>query len=455
MTQKADPGNASPRTTVGKALLQVLSKPFYYFIQHWNWKSALFGAINRGTIFFIATMKRGHVEMSIAVLVEIAFTCATAGIYAAFTQAMRFAEPEWLAAGVVALVIPGALYGVDYFAHVWTGMHNVRPAVGFATGLSVVSTLFNLFIMRRGALVVGEGSQPLWRDLIRIPGLIVQFLVAGPVWLWNLLFRRRGKARTGTVVVLALIALPVIAAAQTASANGSTPLTTDQVVNQLVQQNARRAALLTHYENCRFYSVDYVGFPSQKSAEMVVDMAYDAPAQKQFRVVKEQGSKLLLDHVLRELIQTEKEALDKSNLGRTDLTPNNYEFHLVGTDTIAGQPQYVLEVTPRFKSKFLYNGKIWVDASDFAVSRVAAEPAKNISFWISHTEIEHEYKKHGEFWLPAQNTSTTHVRFGGTATLKIDYRDYRIGQPKPGSTADVCSQAASQMQLRKSSEESN
>jgi hypothetical protein len=200
MIPNADSGHGSLRTTVGKALLQVLDNPFYYFIQQWNWKSALFGAINRGTIFLVATMKRGRMEMSVAVLVEIVFSCATAGIYAAFTQAVRFAEPEWLGACVVALVIPGALYGADYFAHVWTGMHHVRPAVGFATGLSVVSTLFNLFVMRRGALLVGEGSQPLGRDLVRIPGLIVQFLIAGPVWLWNLIFTRRGKAGVQTVV---------------------------------------------------------------------------------------------------------------------------------------------------------------------------------------------------------------------------------------------------------------
>ena len=113
MTPNADAGNGSPRTTVGKALVQVLSNPLYYFVQRWNWKSALFGSFNRGTIFLVATMKRGRVEMSVAVMVEILFTCATAGIYAAFTQAMRFAEPEWLAASVVALAIPGALYGAD------------------------------------------------------------------------------------------------------------------------------------------------------------------------------------------------------------------------------------------------------------------------------------------------------------------------------------------------------
>ncbi len=249
-----------------------------------------------------------------------------------------------------------------------------------------------------------------------------------------------------------MLALPAIALAQPPASNAqhaltTGSLTTNEVVSRLVQQNQSRAAALKHYENCRFYAVNYVGFPSDKSAEMVVGMAYDAPAQKQFHVVKEHGSRVLIDHVLGELIENEKEASNKDNLGRSELSPSNYEFQLVGTDTIAGQPQYVLEVTPRFKSKFLYHGKIWVDANDFAVSRVTAQPAKNISFWISHTEIQHDYQKIGEFWLPARNTSVTHVRFGGTAKLSIDYRDYHIGEPPTGSIADTCAQADAQIQV--------
>ena len=247
--------------------------------------------------------------------------------------------------------------------------------------------------------------------------------------------------------LLVALALQPAALGESPRANAQPALTTDQVVAQLVQHNQVRAALLRNYESCRYYSVDYVGFPSEKSAEMLVDMHFNAPAQKDFRILQQHGSRLLLDHVLGELIQTEKEALDKSNLGRTDLSPSNYEFRLVGTETIAGHPQYVLEVAPRFKSKFLYHGKIWVDANDFAVSRVSAQPAKNVSFWISHTEIQHEYKKIGEFWLPARNTSIAHVRFGGTAKLTIDYRDYRIGAPESSSSSDGCAQALGEVQI--------
>jgi hypothetical protein len=87
---------------------------------------------------------------------------------------------------------------------------------------------------------------------------------------------------------------------------------------------------------------------------------------------------------------------------------------------------FVLMVAPKRKNKFLYKGRIWIDAKDFALTRIEAEPAKNPSLWISKTSIKHSYTKIDEFWLPVQNTSQTSVRFGGTATLIIDYHDYAI-----------------------------
>jgi hypothetical protein len=67
-----------------------------------------------------------------------------------------------------------------------------------------------------------------------------------------------------------------------------------------------------------------------------------------------------------------------------------------------------------------------VDAHDFAVTRIEAEPARNPSFWIKKTDIRHVYEKIGEFWLPEQNYTVTTVRLGGKAILTIDYQDYRI-----------------------------
>ena len=81
---------------------------------------------------------------------------------------------------------------------------------------------------------------------------------------------------------------------------------------------------------------------------------------------------------------------------------------------------------PKRDNKFLYRGEICVNAADFAVESIDAEPAKNPSFWIKKTRIEHRYQKIGQFWFPLSNQSVTNVRMGGTATLNIDYTGYEV-----------------------------
>jgi hypothetical protein len=92
---------------------------------------------------------------------------------------------------------------------------------------------------------------------------------------------------------------------------------------------------------------------------------------------------------------------------------------------------YVLIVEPKTKDKFLYRGRIWVDAEDFAVVRLEAEPAKNPSFWTKSNEIEQVYMKVNDFWLPASNHSITAIRLGGNAELTIQYNNYQIRGADP------------------------
>jgi hypothetical protein len=88
-------------------------------------------------------------------------------------------------------------------------------------------------------------------------------------------------------------------------------------------------------------------------------------------------------------------------------------------------------VKPRTKNKYLFRGRIWVDAEQFAGVRIEAEPAKNPSFWIKDTKIETLYVNVNDFWLPAHNHSATDVRLGGHADFSIEYKDYRITSARP------------------------
>jgi hypothetical protein len=228
------------------------------------------------------------------------------------------------------------------------------------------------------------------------------------------------------VIALALWACPPAAWTQ---ANTATPaLTAEQVVQRLVEKNQERAAALQHYVGKRTYRLEYHGFPASTEATMDVDVNFDAPASKHFTVVNATGSKLIQNRVFHRLLESEEQAGDASNRKHTELGPDNYTFTLAGIEGT----NYVLNVEPKEESKFLYRGKIWIDAHDFAVTRIEAQPARNPSFWTTKSVIEHTYQKlDNGFYLPKENKTVTNVRLGGVATLTIEYQSYQVTAAKP------------------------
>ena len=208
-------------------------------------------------------------------------------------------------------------------------------------------------------------------------------------------------------------------------------LKAEQVVENLVRMNLQRAQALQAYESTRTYRLEYKGFPGGRSAEMVVNMKYRAPGTKEFEIVSQTGSKMLIDRVFKKLMEGEKDAFEEENQKRIAMNQENYEFALVAYEPGPRGGSYVLSVKPRTKNKYLFQGKIWVDDQQFAIVRMEGEPAKNPSFWIKGTRIETLYINVNDFWLPAHNHSVTAVRLGGHADFSIDYKDYRITGASP------------------------
>jgi len=236
-------------------------------------------------------------------------------------------------------------------------------------------------------------------------------------------------------IALILVTTPYIASAQQSAAAETSaqpvPLSLEQVVTNLEQRNAQRAAALEAFEGKRIYRMEYRGFPSDKDAEMIVKVSFHAPNSKEFTVVSETGSKFIIERVFRKLLEGEQEAASRDSHHDTALTRQNYDFELAGYEPNPDGGQYVLNLVPKTRNKFLYRGKVWVDAKDFAVVRIQAEPGKNPSFWIKKTDIAHRYVKVNNFWLPAENHTESFVRLGGKATLSIEYQDYKIIKAVP------------------------
>ena len=237
-------------------------------------------------------------------------------------------------------------------------------------------------------------------------------------------------ARASVVLLIGITISSTVSVGSDADPSPCRPalaLSATDVSNRLAARNAERSQHLLSFESKRHYNLEYSGFPSTYGAEMNVNASYRAPGKKKLTIVSESGSKLILNHVLHRLIESEEESSgDDMNRNAVAVTPDNYHFSLRGCDTAAGRDLYVMDVQPLRDNKFLYRGTIWVDAQDFAVVRIDGEPARNPSFWTKRSKIHHQYRKLGDFYVPAFNETVSETRLGGRAVLTIRYENYKL-----------------------------
>lgn len=161
--------------------------PYEYLVRRWNWKSAVTSALLRGAIFFTANLGAGRRAAVGAMLTEFAYRVLFSGGVGSVTQALRKCEPAWAAAISASVVIPIVSHLVEFTIHYLRGTPKIAASVGASVAFTILSALFNLYVMRRGVLVVGEAGEqrPLLHDLAAIPKLLVQFVAAGPTALWR------------------------------------------------------------------------------------------------------------------------------------------------------------------------------------------------------------------------------------------------------------------------------
>jgi len=144
----------------------------------WNYKTAVLSAAARGLLFFVTNLSAGFDAATGALLAEFAFRFLTAGFYGSLTQRLRRIEPP--AAGLTAalVLLPSLAQSLEFLVHSTRGTPALGASIGASVAMTVVSTTFHLFIMRRGVLITGAGEQSLLDDLKAMPRLVV--MIAAP-----------------------------------------------------------------------------------------------------------------------------------------------------------------------------------------------------------------------------------------------------------------------------------
>lgn len=248
-----------------------------------------------------------------------------------------------------------------------------------------------------------------------------------------------------TLVLTVLVGLPAtggLAADDPSTGETLAPLqapfqsmTGEELFAKLLEHNRLRDLRLQQYSAVRTYAV--TNDKGKVYAKETVQVQYQAPDRKTFVTESEEGSKMIRDLVLKRLIESESETSSGRGHRDSSIKPANYEFELLGEQDLGPYHCLVVQAEPRRKDKYLFEGKVWIDTEDYAIVRIAGQPAQKLSFWITRADFVRQYQKISEFWLPARDETLVHVRLNGKKVLTIDHRDYVINGATDAAFQDL------------------
>jgi hypothetical protein len=247
--------------------------------------------------------------------------------------------------------------------------------------------------------------------------------------------------RTGPSILIPLsVVLCVAGTLSTVQASHGTSHETGQpslaaadqeVVNQEIVQGIdaavhNRESQLTGYTVQDHYAI-YRNGEANPSAEMTVRTDFRKASGKQFFTLSETGSSLLRSAVIRKVLAGEKEMSNPSVRNSVLVTSANYELTPEpGTVEHDGRICRIVDLKARRKSTHLFDGKAWVDASDFTVVRLEGKPTESPSFLAGISSVVREYSKIDGFPMAVHAEAHSHSFLLGDMELKVDSTSYQL-----------------------------
>lgn len=168
--------------TLRQALSSLATRPVELMVRRWNWKAAVFSSLIRGIIFLLANVTSGWRAAVGAMLAEWCYRALTSGFYGAMSQTFGEIEPEWHGAVAAMVLLPLSSHVLEFFVHYLRHTPHLKASIISSMSFTVISTLFNVYAMRRGTMVVGKNAASIGQDMRAMPRVIGGFLAVIPLW---------------------------------------------------------------------------------------------------------------------------------------------------------------------------------------------------------------------------------------------------------------------------------
>jgi hypothetical protein len=182
------------------------------------------------------------------------------------------------------------------------------------------------------------------------------------------------------------------------------------------------------FTDIEHYSVYRGSDETHPVAEMTVRDTYTKGVGKEYTVLSQSGSGIVLRFGLKPLIENEKTINLPGNVEKSWFTSANYEMKLKasGVQVLNGRDCYVLAITPRQKAPNLIDGTLWADARDGSLAQIEGIASQNPSAFSGTTHMMRQYENIGGFAMAIHARAESSSLFFGRTVATIDYSDYKL-----------------------------
>ena len=209
-----------------------------------------------------------------------------------------------------------------------------------------------------------------------------------------------------------------------------TPPSIPEAVSRMVEYRRWHDNSLREYEARRLFQASNRRFKMDSTME--VQTLFHWPYSLQSTVIRHEGSSFIKEHVFEKILAAETELASSD---QADIIPKNYDFTFLGKDICEERPCWRLALKPKRKDKYLIEGQVWIDASDFGIARVEGSPAKRPSFWLSNVNIDKRMRRIEGVWLTYRIDSSSDIRLAGNFKMQIEYSYDKVKVVSPDGSA--------------------
>ena len=149
-----------------------------------------------------------------------------------------------------------------------------------------------------------------------------------------------------------------------------------------------------------------------------------------YTIVSERGSDYIRSKVLKAVLKREQELIADGDCGRSELTPDNYEFD----EMQQGDGEQYVTLKPKRKDVLLVDGRMVLSEDGSELLRVEGRLSKNPSFWTSLVNVIRHYARLDGVRVPIATESTAKVKFAGLSHFDVHY-EYETINNRPVSLA--------------------